>query len=115
MQVPVEPPDALAYFNKIAASKLSEYGFALATEGCEVTVQYTHLAAFQGEEVRYGPLGTTARSGYWSEEGIARVSHDGQVVNLRGYSSRLHVLEGLASVLVKSVVRRFRPSKDAGR
>ena len=120
VQASIEPSEALAFFNKIATSKFREYGFVLTSDGCEVAVKYTRLGGFQGEEVQYGPLGLRRGSGYWSEEGILSVSHKGQVVvegeevNLRGYSSKLHLLEGLASVLVKSVVRRFRPRAGDG-
>lgn len=114
MQVSMEPPEALAFFNRTVASKFRDYGFALATENCEVTVKYTRLGEFQGE--RY-----IAQKGYWSEEGILSVSHEGrlvvegQPVDLRGYKSRLDLIANLASEVVRSVLRRFQPRANTAK
>jgi len=114
--VQIEPAEALAYFTRVTDSKLREYGFRLAAENCELVVTYKRLASRATLELP----GLTAQGGYWNEEGFLTVRRGGQAiveqeVNLTGYSTRLHLLEGLASVLVKSVVRRFKPNESTGR
>jgi hypothetical protein len=98
-------PQAEAYLQKKLGQYLGEYGFTLSTEKCDLNIKYEQFGAFQGESVA-NAIVKVSRNGYWSQEGIFNVTHNGKLisednqVNLRGYSTNQDLLEALAWALI---------------
>ena len=115
IQVNRMQPHEEGYLRRKVSQYLVQYGFSLATENCGATIRYEPFGAFQGESItRNGVF--TIKEGYWSHEGLATYSHRGTPVgdelqvNLRGYSTNLELLDGLAWTLVKPVTKMFQPT-----
>ncbi len=98
------------YLQKRIDLKLREEGFVPASTGCEVSVNFVKFGQFQGEG---NPFAIAAKSGYWSMEGVANVSHNGRLViedkaiNRRAYPTKQELLNDLADDLVDLVESRF--------
>jgi hypothetical protein len=101
------------YLQKKTSAWLSESGFTPSSTACEVTVKYVRFGDLQGGET----ISIFGKSGYWSLEGVANVTHNSQSVledkpiNLRGYSAKQDLLDGLADELVGLASKRFQPKK----
>lgn len=101
------------YLQKKTELWLAESGFTPSSTACDVTVKYVRFGSLQGGEI----ISIFGKSGYWSMEGIANITYKGQTaledkpINLRGYSTKQDLLDGLADELSGLVYKRFQPKK----
>lgn len=100
---------------KRAKESLTEYGFTMASSGCDLTLRYTAFGDMQGQATFGSILGLTAR-GVLSHDGVLTIVKRGdqaeteRAIELRAYSSRMDVLHEVAASIVRPVLREYRPA-----
>lgn len=120
VDIPQETPHEVAYAMRKAAQYLAERDFTLAVDACDARISYLAFGHFQADTITARPF-WLSRSGYWSQEGMLTVEHQGMKVledypvDLRGYATKQLLLDDLAWAVVRPATWLFQPAASPPR